>query len=110
MLTTSDAAADELRSLQHAHVLGSRGESHLEGRGELAEVALTTRELPDDRASGGVGQRVKDEVQPGRAIQYHSVYYTKWFYEINQEGPCPSDRSVIARLEQIGKSCYRTRP
>jgi hypothetical protein len=50
--------------LQHAHVLGGRRESHLQGRGELAEVPLSPRKLPDDRPPGGVGQRVKHEVQP----------------------------------------------
>ena len=65
VLTPDDAAADEFGPLQHAHVLGGGGEGHSEWRGELAEVALPAGELPDDRAAGGVGQGVEDEVQPG---------------------------------------------
>src|SRR5437868_718101 len=65
MLPPLDAATDEFGPLQHAHVLGGGGESHSEGRGEFAEVALSAGELPDDRAAGGVRQGVEDEIQPG---------------------------------------------
>jgi hypothetical protein len=68
MLPAFDAAPDELGVLQHAHVLGGRRESHFQGRGQLAEVALPARELPDDRPPGRVSQGVKHEIQPGRAI------------------------------------------
>ncbi len=65
MLPTGDAATQEIGPFQHAHVLGGGGESHPQGRGELAEVALPAGELPDDRAAGGVGQGVEDQVQAG---------------------------------------------
>ena len=65
MLPPHDAAADQFGALQHAHVLGGGGEGHLEGRGELAEVALADRKLANDRAPGGVGEGVEHEVEPG---------------------------------------------
>ena len=73
VLPTIDAATHEMGPFEHAHVLGGGGECHFEGRGELAEVALPARELPDDCAAGGVGQGVEDQVQLGRAIYYHVV-------------------------------------
>jgi hypothetical protein len=53
MLPPVDAATDEPGPLQHAHVLGGRGEGHLERRRQLAQVALPTSELPDDRSLEG---------------------------------------------------------
>ena len=85
MLPPGDPATNEPGRLQHAHVLGGRGEGHSERCRELAEVSLPARELPDDRAPSGVGQGVKNDVQPGRAIQNHKVYYTNWFYDFNPE-------------------------
>jgi hypothetical protein len=41
--------------------------------------------LPDDRAPSWVGQGVKNDVQPGRAIQNHKVYYTNRFYDVNPD-------------------------
>ena len=64
----ADPATNEPGRLQHADVLGGRGEGHSERCRELAEVALPARELPDDRAPSGVGQGVKNDVEPGRAI------------------------------------------
>ena len=46
-----------------------------EGRGELAEVALPAGELPDDRAAGGVGQGVEDEVEPGGLLS-NTIWFT----------------------------------
>ena len=63
VLPTGDAATHEMGPLQHTHVLGGGGESHPERRGEFAEVALPAGELSDDRAAGGVGQGVEDEVE-----------------------------------------------
>lgn len=85
MLSSDNATANELGPLQHSHVFGGGGEGHSEGRGELAEISLPARELPDDRAAGGVGKRVEDEVEPGGSINYHMVYYTIWFYDVNLE-------------------------
>jgi hypothetical protein len=89
VLPPDDAAADEFGPLQHAHVLGGGGEGHSKGRGEFAEVAFPDGELPDDRAAGGVGQGVKDDIQSGRSIYYHMVYYTNWLYDLNHEDPAP---------------------
>src|SRR5262249_44793132 len=71
----------------HAHVLGGGGEGHPEGRGELAEVALPYGELLDDRAAGGVGQGMEDEVKPGGSIYYHMVYYTNLFHDVKPPPP-----------------------
>ena len=80
MLPAGDAATHEIGPLQHAHVLGGRGERHLEGRGELAEAALLAAgQSPDDRAAGGVGEGVEHAVQPGGSICNHVVLYTRWY-------------------------------
>ena len=63
MLPPSDATAHESRPLQHSHVLAGSGKGHPQRRSELAEVALPTGELPDDRPSSGVSQGVEDAVQ-----------------------------------------------
>jgi hypothetical protein len=68
MLAPDDAAAHELGSLEHAHVLGGGGERHLERRRELAEVALALRELANDRASRRMSQRVEHEVEARRPV------------------------------------------
>lgn len=77
VLPPGDAAADQFGPFQHAHVLACGGEGHSKGRGEFAEVALpappTLGELPDDRAAGGVGQGVENEVEPGGLIDNHMV-------------------------------------
>lgn len=63
-MPSGDAATHEIGPLQHAHVLGGGWERHPQRRGELAEVALPAGELPDDRAAGGVGERMEDEIEP----------------------------------------------
>lgn len=81
MLTPSDAPTHEIGPLQHAHVLGCGRKGHLERRGEFAQVALPAvpgeGEPPDDRAPGGVSQRVKHSIEPRRRRRNHMVYYTK---------------------------------
>jgi hypothetical protein len=64
--TTQDLTLPSLSS--HADVLGGGGEGHPERRGELAEIALPTGELPDDRAARGMGQGMENPVEPGRTI------------------------------------------
>jgi predicted transcriptional regulator len=85
VLPPRDAATHEIGPLQHAHVLGGGWERHPQRRGELAEVALPARELPDDRAAGRVRERVEDEVEPRGLIYYHVVYYTIWFHDSRQK-------------------------
>ena len=65
MLSPGDATTDEFGTLQHAHVFGGSGKGHAQGRREFAQVPFPSREWPDDRTSGGVGQGVKNQVQPG---------------------------------------------
>jgi hypothetical protein len=73
VLASHNAPADEAGPLEHADVLGGRGEGHPEGRGELGEGALSGGELPDDGAACGVRQGVEDAVEPGGGIQNHVV-------------------------------------
>jgi hypothetical protein len=63
--------------------------------------------LPDDRAAGGVGQGMEDQVQLGRSIYYHMVYYTKWYYDVK---PHPLRtaypvKGVVGRA-RIKPACY----
>src|SRR6188768_760620 len=97
MLTPGYTTTDEPGRLQHAHVLGSRGERHLEGRGELAEIALTTRKLPNNRAPGRVRKGMKNEVEPRRAIQNHVVYYTERFHDRKRQNHRPTRSSLEVR-------------
>jgi len=46
----------EPRALQHAHVLGDRGERHREARRELADRAIAGREAREDVAARRVGE------------------------------------------------------
>jgi hypothetical protein len=47
----------EPRALEHAHVLGNRGERHVEARGELADRPIAGGEPREDLASGWIGER-----------------------------------------------------
>jgi hypothetical protein len=46
----------EPRALEHAHVLGNRGERHVEARGELADRPIAGCEPREDLASSRVGE------------------------------------------------------
>ena len=85
MLTTDNTTTNQLGGLEHAHVFGGCGKSHLQRRSELAEGALADRKLADDRTAGGVRQGVKHTVEPGGSINNHMVYYTIWFYDFKRE-------------------------
>jgi hypothetical protein len=48
-------------------VLGRRGERHVEGRGQLADIALALRQPAQHGAAGGIGERVEHAVE-GRGV------------------------------------------
>jgi hypothetical protein len=60
---TGTGAPQKPRALQHLDVLGDGLERHVEGRGKLGHRVLFCGNSPENRASNGVGQRVKDVVE-----------------------------------------------
>jgi hypothetical protein len=68
VLPPDNAATHEHGALQHADVLGGGREGHPKRRGELAEIALSAGELPDDCSARGMSQRVEHSVESGRTI------------------------------------------
>ncbi len=89
MLAPGNSATNQLGCLEHTHVLGGRGKGHRQGESKLAEAALADRKLADDRAAGGVRQGVEKTIEPGRSIDNHMVYYTKWLYFVNDGAKGP---------------------
>ena len=44
--------------------------------------------------AGGVGQGMKNAVEPGRSIYYHMVYYTGWYHDVKPQ-PEIGERPVL---------------
>lgn len=67
------AAVDQPGALQHAQVLGDRGEGNTERLSQRCDGGLAGGEAGQDRAARGVGQRAEGGVQGGRLILNHVV-------------------------------------
>jgi len=76
--STTDATllldAREPRALEHADVLGYRGEAHVEPRRELADRPVTGGEASENRAPRRIGERAEGGVE-SRLLVNHMVYY-----------------------------------
>lgn len=68
MGAANDAATHELGTLQYAHVLGCRGEGHLEGGGKIRERLLAGGEVAEHGAAGRVRKGLEDAVHRGGCI------------------------------------------
>jgi hypothetical protein len=66
--------ASQPRALEHAHMLGHRGEAHLEPRRELADGPVAGGEPSENRAPSGIGERRERSIE-GRMLVNHVVYY-----------------------------------
>jgi hypothetical protein len=73
MRSPRDAPAHQSGSLQDSDVLRCSGKGHPQRDGQLTQVLLTRRQIPQDRPPRGVGQCVKNPVQGCRFIFNHVV-------------------------------------
>jgi hypothetical protein len=60
----ADGPADEAASLERFDMLGGAGEGHAERRGQFADRALAIREGTQHLAARGIGECMKDGVEP----------------------------------------------
>jgi hypothetical protein len=63
MCSPHDSPAHQSSSLQDSDVLGCSRKGHPQRDGQLTQVLLARRQIPQDRPPRGVGQRVENSVQ-----------------------------------------------